>query len=118
MTTRQHIRVRRDTAANWLAVNPVLQDGEIGYETDTRRLKIGDGITAWSGLQYVTTLNAVRIDTTTPATQYVGKAPSGSAEAAAAWRIVKSTFTAAGVLLSSAAATNVTWTGRTGHTYS
>jgi len=43
---------RRDTAANWTAVNPVLLSGEWGLETDTRRLKIGDAVTAWNALAY------------------------------------------------------------------
>jgi len=43
---------RRDTAANWTAVNPVLLSGEWGLETDTRKLKIGDGVTAWNALAY------------------------------------------------------------------
>lgn len=43
---------RRDTAANWASANPVLADGEIGLETDTRSFKIGDGVTAWTSLQY------------------------------------------------------------------
>ena len=51
-TTRQRIRVRRDTAANWTAVNPVLADGEIGYETDTKQAKVGNGSSAWSALEY------------------------------------------------------------------
>jgi hypothetical protein len=50
MTT---IKIRRDTAANWQANNPVLAEGEFGYETDTGRLKIGDGTTAWNSLPYL-----------------------------------------------------------------
>lgn len=46
------IQLRRDTAANWTAADPVLADGEVGLETDTLRLKIGDGSTAWSALNY------------------------------------------------------------------
>lgn len=46
------IRPRGDTAANWTSANPVLQDREIGLETDTRRYKIGDGTTAWNSLSY------------------------------------------------------------------
>ena len=46
------IQFRRDTAANWTSVNPVLANGMPGYETDTCRLKIGDGITAWNFLDY------------------------------------------------------------------
>lgn len=46
------IEIRRDTAANWTSVNPVLASGEMGYETDTRNLKIGDGSTTWASLAY------------------------------------------------------------------
>jgi hypothetical protein len=42
----------RDTAANWTAANPTLALGEFGYETDTGRLKVGTGSTAWSSLPY------------------------------------------------------------------
>ncbi|HVH49970.1 MAG TPA: hypothetical protein VM760_08870 [Sphingomicrobium sp.] len=45
-------RIRRDTAANWASVNPVLKLGEPGLETDTRRIKYGDGSTAWNSLGY------------------------------------------------------------------
>ncbi|RYD64867.1 MAG: hypothetical protein EOP58_08675 [Sphingomonadales bacterium] len=45
-------RIRRDTAANWTSVNPVLALGEPGLETDTRRIKHGDGTTAWNSLAY------------------------------------------------------------------
>jgi len=46
------ILMRRDSAADWTSENPILLEGEIGYETDTRRMKIGDGSTAWSNLNY------------------------------------------------------------------
>lgn len=46
------IQLRRDTAANWTSTNPTLSQGEIGYETDTGKLKIGDGATAWAVLGY------------------------------------------------------------------
>ncbi len=46
------IQQRRDTAANWTAANPVLANGEFGYETDTGKLKVGDGATAWNALPY------------------------------------------------------------------
>lgn len=48
------IQVRRDTAANWTSVNPTLAAGEWGLETDTGRLKIGDGSTSWTSLLYAT----------------------------------------------------------------
>jgi hypothetical protein len=48
------IQVRRDTAANWTTVGAsvTLASGEIGYETDTRNIKIGDGATVWNSLTY------------------------------------------------------------------
>ena len=46
------IQLRRDLAANWTSVNPTLAQAELGYETDTNKLKIGDGATAWTSLSY------------------------------------------------------------------
>lgn len=43
---------RRDTALNWSTIDPVLGDGEFGYERDTLKLKIGDGVTPWLDLPY------------------------------------------------------------------
>jgi hypothetical protein len=54
MTTR--IKLRRDTASNWTTANPTLALGEPGYETDTGSMKIGDGVTAWTSLDYVSAL--------------------------------------------------------------
>lgn len=51
MTIRK-ILPRRGTAAAWTAANPVLANGEMGYETDTRKLKRGNGVTAWNSLAY------------------------------------------------------------------
>ena len=51
MATR--IQLRRDTAAKWTANNPTLATGEAGYETDTNKLKIGNGSLAWNSLSYV-----------------------------------------------------------------
>jgi len=47
------IQIRRGTATQWTYSNPVLGQGEFGYEVDTYKLKIGDGSTAWSGLPYI-----------------------------------------------------------------
>lgn len=44
---------RRDTAANWTANNPVIGDGQLGFETDTGLAKLGDGVTAWTSLDYL-----------------------------------------------------------------
>ena len=46
------IQIRRDTAANWTSVDPILAEGEFGLETDTNQLKIGDGVLAWTALAY------------------------------------------------------------------
>jgi hypothetical protein len=45
------VLVRRDTAARWEEVNPVLEADEIGYETDTDIFKVGDGIRQWVDLK-------------------------------------------------------------------
>ena len=47
------IKLRRDTAANWTSVNPVLGSGEPGFEADTNRMKVGDGSTSWNNLDYL-----------------------------------------------------------------
>ncbi len=52
MSSTARIRLRRDTAANWTAQDPVLLAGEMGIETDTRKYKVGDGTLAWSSLSY------------------------------------------------------------------
>ena len=44
------IELRRDTAANWAATDPVLSLGEPGYDTTNNELRIGDGTSAWSAL--------------------------------------------------------------------
>jgi hypothetical protein len=49
------IQLRRDTAANWQNTNPVLAQGEPGVELDTKKMKVGDGSTAWNSLAYVST---------------------------------------------------------------
>lgn len=47
------IQHKTDTAANWKLNNIVLLSGEMGYESDTHKVKIGDGTTAWNNLPYV-----------------------------------------------------------------
>jgi hypothetical protein len=47
------IQIRRDTSERWEINNPVLLEGEFGYETDTDCLKIGDGQTEWNSLDYL-----------------------------------------------------------------
>jgi hypothetical protein len=52
MTQFVTIKLRRNNAAQWTAVNPVLAEGELGLELDTRKFKVGDGATSWNSLQY------------------------------------------------------------------
>ncbi len=42
------IQSRRDTASNWTNTNPVPHAGEICVETDTLKVKVGNGSTAWA----------------------------------------------------------------------
>lgn len=44
------IQLRRDTAANWAAANPVLALGEPGWDTTNSQLRVGNGTSAWSTL--------------------------------------------------------------------
>lgn len=46
-------QLRRGTAAQWLAVDPVLRPGEPGTESDTGKLKLGNGIARWTELGYL-----------------------------------------------------------------
>lgn len=50
-------QLRRDTSTSWSSINPILALGEPGVETDTLKLKIGDGATAWNSLDYSTSLD-------------------------------------------------------------
>lgn len=47
------IQVRRGTASEWTSTNPTLSVGELAYETDTGKMKVGTGSTAWTSLPYV-----------------------------------------------------------------
>jgi hypothetical protein len=72
------IQIRRDTAANWTASNPVLAAGEPAVETDTGKTKTGDGIRNWTTLPYDI---EPFLSGSTPAA--VGTAASGTALTAA-----------------------------------
>jgi hypothetical protein len=52
MAVVTQIQVRRGTAAQWTSTNPTLAAGEWGFETDTNKVKIGTGSTAWNSLGY------------------------------------------------------------------
>lgn len=74
MITR--MQQRRGTASEWTSVNPVLAAGEIGFETDNIRFKIGNGTDGWTALPYFESLEDIQT--------YVNNAVSGVIDAAPA----------------------------------
>ena len=46
------IQIRQDTTENWVTTNPILADGEIGYDTTVMRFKVGNGVYKWTELSY------------------------------------------------------------------
>jgi hypothetical protein len=80
MTTT--IKLRRDLSTNWSNSNPILASGEPGLETDTLKVKYGDGITNWSNLSYSIVGNATFANsagTATTATTAVTAATANNA---------------------------------------
>jgi hypothetical protein len=47
-----YLQGAQGTAAEWTQANPVLPLAAIGYESDTGRVKIGDGVSDWNTLEY------------------------------------------------------------------
>jgi hypothetical protein len=56
MATR--MQQRRGTAAQWTSANPVLNAGEMGWESDTNKFKIGDGTNHWASIDYFADINS------------------------------------------------------------
>jgi hypothetical protein len=73
------IQLRRGTAANWTATNPTLAVGEPGIETDTGKMKIGDGTTAWATLEYIDAGSVDHVADTTGAHAATAISYAGSA---------------------------------------
>lgn len=46
------LKYKRGTLAEWVDKNPVLSEGEPGYEIDSGKSKVGDGVTHWNDLPY------------------------------------------------------------------
>jgi hypothetical protein len=57
MAVQTQIQTRRGAAATWTSTNPTLAAGEIGFESDTNKFKIGTGSTAWASLPYAASLS-------------------------------------------------------------
>jgi hypothetical protein len=75
MAVVTQIQARRGTAAQWTSANPTLAAGEWGYETDTGKVKIGNGSTAWNSLGYT---GAGDIEGVTAGTGISGGGTSGT----------------------------------------
>jgi len=60
MATR--MQQRRGTAAQWTSADPILEAGEIGFESDTSKFKMGDGVNQWSDLDYFINESAISTD--------------------------------------------------------
>jgi hypothetical protein len=73
------ILFRRGTSTEWTSADPTLGSGEPGIETDTGKIKVGDGTTIWSSLPYAAGLESLRLQdlsnvtSTTPSTGQVLK---------------------------------------------
>lgn len=57
-TINATIQIKRATASKWSANNPILASGEWGFETDTKKVKIGDGVNHWNDLPYFNSQNS------------------------------------------------------------
>jgi len=71
------IQIRRDSASNWSTENPVLADGELGFEKDTGKSKCGDGTTAWNSLPYMYSASTVAWNDITGKPTFATVATSG-----------------------------------------
>ncbi len=115
------IQIRRDAAASWASVNPVLAEGEFGWEKDTGKRKIGNGIDAWNDLPYESgggdSSPKTVLSDQDGLTHYTGKAPSGSGTDDSVWDIRKTVFAPDGSVSSSTTASGVKWDDRLTATY-
>lgn len=51
-TLKVRNRIATKTTAEWETENPILLKGEMGYDSTSKRYKIGDGVKTWKNLQY------------------------------------------------------------------
>ena len=61
MATR--MQQRRGTATQWAGADPILNAGEIGFESDTNKFKIGDGVNHWDDLTYFVDVDGTSVKT-------------------------------------------------------
>lgn len=55
-------QLKRGTSERWVEVNPILKQGEPGFEIDTGKLKIGDGMHTWIELAYTGESGIINVD--------------------------------------------------------
>jgi hypothetical protein len=82
---------KRGLSSRWASVNPTLLAGELGIETDTNKMKVGDGSTAWNSLPY-TNINAVLLtagNNDTESLLYIENATIIDTVVASQWRNLK-----------------------------
>jgi hypothetical protein len=78
MAVVTQVQFRRGTAAEWTSANPTLAAGELGFETDTGKAKIGNGSTAWNSLAYNISGVTGDIEGVTAGTGLTGGGTSGT----------------------------------------
>ena len=112
------IQIRRGTAAEWASANPILAEGEIGFISDENKIKIGDGATEFSSLDYLEAeafIDSVALGTDTTGnyveTLVAGDGISVSGEGTES---ASATVTNTGVLSLTGTANEITVSGSTG----
>jgi hypothetical protein len=96
MATR--IQVRRGTTSDWNTANPILTEGEFGYNTTLDKFKIGDGTSTWSVLEYVPT----SADLSSSLGDYIALTEKGGADGVAELDASKNVLTALSVVFEGA----------------
>lgn len=103
------IQYRNDLAANWTTANPTLLTGEIGYETDTGKAKIGNGSSAWTALGYFPANVTITSGTITGAT-INNSVIGGTTPAAGSFTTLNSTTGAVNATIGATTPTTATFT--------
>lgn len=115
MPVKTHIRLRRDISSTWTSVNPTLLSGEIAYETDTGKIKVGDGSTLWNALPYIqVNINGAYVPIggiSTAVTNTVTAAAGTLTGSTLASGVTASSLTSVGTLSSLTIGGNITGTG-------
>lgn len=92
------IQMRRGTTSDWNTADPILNEGEIGYNTTLGQIKIGDGSTAWSSLDYMVT----DAELTTSLGNYIELTEKGAVNGVAELDSNKNVLTASSVIFEGA----------------